>query len=412
VPAILGKGEEDGSVLAYFERRQYEKATLRVLYSLLNLYPHGPQQVLADYPGIHSAIKGDFERGTPVAKSAVMVAAMVLAHTFETMTAKERVMLKDQVAAIKWDDFAAMIGDIRAGRRSEFPNGMMQGTLLVGVAILAVQGALNSGEIEPDDRALFMSEVTGALLGKSSADRASERLGNIFDEIVPTLRAGDDDKTRVLPSRRSEPEPPELSGFEADITLASGPMGIALVRTDNGQQITQRRSLIQDDLERIPRGLESYHFVNVTTRGGEIRSCIIAGPDNEVYGDRRAFWWALARVNVATTRVKADGTPMTELAFAHVHAMGRSFWDEATRRDSIEDMRDQLVLMRNTHFTVATKLIAEQADEAGKLGLEIALAMILATQSEDEKLEKFAFQQFRRFLWQEGEEPQEFWMHL
>jgi hypothetical protein len=45
------------------------------------------------------------------------------------------------------------------------------------------------------------------------------------------------------------------------------------------------------------------------------------------------------------------------------------------------------------------------------LGLEIALAMILATQSEDEKLEKFAFQQFKRFLWQDGEGPQEFRMH-
>jgi hypothetical protein len=184
------------------------------------------------------------------------------------------------------------------------------------------------------------------------------------------------------------------------------------VRTDNGEQITQHRSLSQDDLARIPRNFDSYHFVNLTTsRNGEICSCIIAGPDNVVYGDRRAFWWALARENVATTTAKANGTPMTETALARVRATGQGLWDEATRRNSIDQMRSQLVLMRNTHFTAAQKLIATQPDEPGKLGLEIALAMLLATQSEDEKLEKFAFQQFKRFLWQEGEGPQEFRMH-
>ena len=152
--------------------------------------------------------------------------------------------------------------------------------------------------------------------------------------------------------------------------------------------------------------------MNLTTSGsGEICSCIIAGPDNLIYGDRRAFWWALARENVATITAKANGTPMTEMAFARIHATGRGLWDEATRRNSIDQLRDQLVLLRNAHFTVAQKLIATQPDEPGKLGLEIALAMILATQSEDEKLEKFAFQQFKRFLWQESEGPQEFRMH-
>lgn len=397
-------------MLEYFKRRQHEKATLETLYSVLNLYPHGPQQVLTDYPGIRAAIKGHYENGMPAPKSAVMIAAMVLAHNFELMDPGERDMLRKQVAAINWGDFTRMIGELRSGRRREFPDGAMRGTLLVGVAIVSVQGMLNSGEIEPGDLELFISEVTGGLLGKSSDARSSERITKVLDDMVPTLSVGDDDKTRVLPSRRWEPNP-ELSGFEADIRLVPGPMGIALVRLDNGEQITQRRSLTQDDLEKIRRDLGSYHFVNLTTRGGEVCSCIIAGPDSEVHGDRRAFWWALARLNVATTTAKANGTPMTEMALAHIHAVGRGLWDEATKRDSIDHMRDQLVLMRNTHFTVAQKLIDEQPDEPGKLGLKIAMAMILATQSEDEKLEKFAFQQFKRFLWQEGEEPQEFWMH-
>lgn len=398
-------------MFAYFKRRQHEKATLETLYSVLSLYPHGPQRVLTDYQGIREAINDHYKNGVPAPKSAVMIAAMVLVDIFESLDPGERTMLKEQVAAINWGDFAGMIGEVRSGRQPAFPNVVTHGTLFVGVAIITAQDILNSGEIEPGDLKLFLSEVTGSLLGKSSDVRSSERLMTVLDNMAPTLGVGDDDKTPVLPSRRWELHP-ELSGFEADVTLVLGPTGIALMRADTGEQITQPCSLSQDDLAKIPSNFDSYHFVNLTTRGnGEICSCITAGPDKVVYGDRRAFWWALARENVATTTAKANGTPMTEMAFACIHATGRGLWDEATRRNSIDQLRDQLVLLRNTHFTMAQKLIATQPDEPGKLGLEIALAMILATQSEDEKLEKFAFQQFRRFLWKEGEEPEEFRIH-
>jgi hypothetical protein len=256
-------------VLAYLKRRQHEKATLEALYSVLTLYPKGPQQVLMDYPGIRSAIKGHYESGTSPAKSAVLITAIVLAHKFESMDAAERSMLKDQVAAINWDAFSKMVAEICSGRRRQFPDGMMQGTLLFGAAILSAQGILNSGEIDASDRDLFMSEVTGGLLDKSSEVRSSERITKVLDDMVPTLRVGDGDTTRVRSSRRGGDEP-ELSGFEADVKLVDGPMGIALVRTDNSQQITQRRSLSQDDLVKIPRDLGSYHFVNLTTRGGDI----------------------------------------------------------------------------------------------------------------------------------------------
>ena len=398
-------------MFAYFKRRQHEKATLETLYSVLSLYPQGPHRVLTDYRGIREAINDHYKNGMPAPKSAVMIAGMVLADICESLDPAERTMLKEQVAAINWGDFAGMIGEVRSRRQPASPNEMTHGTLFVGVAIITAQDILNRGQIEPDDLKLFLSEVTGSLLGKSSDVRSSGRLVTVLDNTVPTLSVGDDDKTRVLPSRPWELHP-ELSGFEADVTLVLGPTGITLVRTDSGEQITQHRSLRQDDLAKIPRNFDSYHFVNLTTsRNGEICSCILAGPDNVVYGDRRAFWWALARENVATTTAKANGTPMTETALARIRATGQGLWDEATRRNSVDQMRDQLVLMRNTHFTAAQKLIATQPDEPGKLGLEIALAMILATQSEDEKLEKFAFQQFKRFLWQDGEGPQEFRMH-
>lgn len=53
----------------------------------------------------------------------------------------------------------------------------------------------------------------------------------------------------------------------------------------------------------------------------------------------------------------------------------------------------------------------KESTESGRLGLDIALAMILATQSEDPRLEAFAYQIFKRFLWHPGEEPREFYHH-
>ena len=65
-------------MFAYFKRRQHEKATLETLYSVLSLYPHGPQRVLTDYQGIREAINDHYKNGVPAPKSAVMIAAMVL----------------------------------------------------------------------------------------------------------------------------------------------------------------------------------------------------------------------------------------------------------------------------------------------------------------------------------------------
>ena len=237
-------------MFAYFKRRQHEKATLETLYSVLSLYPQGPHRVLTDYQGIREAINDHYKNGMTAPKSAVMIAAMVLADIFESLDPSARTTLKEQVAAINWGDFAGMIGEVRSGRQPAFPNKVTHGTLFVGVAIITAQGILNSGKIEPGDLKLFLSEVTGSLLGKSSDVRSSERLGAKSSTTwCRPLALGMTTRREVLPSRPWELHP-ELSGFEADVTLLPGPTGIALVRT-NGEQIIQHRSLSQDDLARF-----------------------------------------------------------------------------------------------------------------------------------------------------------------
>jgi uncharacterized membrane protein YgcG len=99
-------------------------------------------------------------------------------------------------------------------------------------------------------------------------------------------------------------------------------------------------------------------------------------------------------------------TRLNPTALARVFAEARAMWDIAIKEaGSIERMRDLIVPLCNVHLTVISQM---KEKESAKLGLDIALAMVLATQSEDPRLEAFAYQRFKRFLWQPGEEPREF----
>jgi hypothetical protein len=133
---------------------------------------------------------------------------------------------------------------------------------------------------------------------------------------------------------------PPLAGIEVKVKLVPTPTGIALISEDDGKQITERRTLSQEDLQKIPRGLGVYRFINLRARSGEIYSCIIAGEDTQVFGNMRAFWWSLAKVQVRMIDVKARMTRMTPTALAHVHAAAREMWDTAIKEAHSIDLRD------------------------------------------------------------------------
>jgi hypothetical protein len=112
----------------------------------------------------------------------------------------------------------------------------------------------------------------------------------LLDKVLPDLREGD--QGPLLPRRSGDfSELPPLAGIEVKVKLVPTPTGIALISEDDGKQITERRTLSQEDLQKIPRGLGVYRFINLRARSGEIYSCIIAGEDTQVFGNMRAFWW-------------------------------------------------------------------------------------------------------------------------
>lgn len=204
---------------------------------------------------------------------------------------------------------------------------------------------------------------------------------------------------------------PPLSGSQTKVDLVYAANGITMIK-ENGQPVIERRSISQEDLREVPTDASECDFVNFTARSGEIYSCIIAQPDAQIYGSMRAFWWSLAKMHLEQISRELNYTKMTQLAFSHVFAHGRGMWDIVVEESgSIENMRDQLVPVRDLHLGVISQMKDQAPNKAASLGIDIALAMVLATQSEDQKLEAAAFKRLKKFLWQPGEEPKEFFEH-
>lgn len=228
--------------------------------------------------------------------------------------------------------------------------------------------------------------------------------------LVKELRL-ENDTGPLLSFANPEKGLPQLSGIQIKVKLVHAANGITMIKED-GQPVTERRSLSQEDLAKVPPDTDECHFVNFTAASGEIYSCIIAEPDAQIYGSMRAFWWSLAKMRLEGVSQAINYTKMTESAFSHVYANARGMWDIVVERSgSIDNMRDQLVPMRNVHLEVISQMKDGAENEAAKLGFDIALAMVLATQSEDPRLEAAAYSRFKNFLWQPGDEPKEFYQH-
>ncbi len=337
-----------------------------------------------------------------------MIAASVLANMFENLQQDDREAIRQQLAQVDFSHFKASLRG-----EDQLSSSIMGGTTLAALAFIMAETDFNQGEITEEQFRSFASEVWGALEGKTAHQRSAERVRDIIDETIgpPLLRDGEDDTSAVYPSQRSQIDLPDFNGTECRVHIVPTATGLALIRNEDGAEIRERRSLTQSDLEKVKReDWEDCRYVNLRTRGGEIVSCLIVGKESEIVGSPRAFWWALAKVSVHMTDVSAGDVRMSEYALARIHAEARSMWDTVVERSgSIDSLRDEPMYARNIHLNVISKLIDESENEAGKLGLKICKAMMLATQSEDGLLEAYAFQRFKRFFWRPGEEPEEFY---
>lgn len=397
-------------MVIFFAKRKFRNEVIARINAMLLFYPGGVKTLARNYPNLANAINDHFDQGDMThARSALLCASSIITNEFEALDQSDRDAIWQQMGKIDFAKFKeALRGNV------QIPRDIMAGTSLAGLALVMAEIDLNKGEIDQDNFDDFASEIKGALQGKEFAQRSYERMRDKMDETIgpPPLRDGEDDTSGILPSQRFLGDLPAFNGTECKVRITFTPTGYALVRKDDGVEIVERRSLTQSDLEKVRReDWDDCRFVDLHTRSREIVSCLIVGEESEVIGSKRAFWWALASVTVRLTDAHAGDLRMSVHALARVHAEARAMWDTVIERSSsIEKLREEPMYARSIHYEVLCKMINRADTEAGKLGLEICRAMVLATQSEDATLEAFAFERFKRFLWRPGEEPREFYM--
>jgi len=208
----------------------------------------------------------------------------------------------------------------------------------------------------------------------------------------------------------------ELNGFEEEVSIVRTKDGVVILKKGNGEQIS-RSLLTEDVIKQIPSDVTecvfAYFIVRSKYDGGDDKICsclIVNGDDVSIYGDRRAFWWSIAKGSLREIFLKINNTRMTDKSFAQVRVTANGVWQSAVDNDgSVEHMRDTIVLCRDTHLDVFSKLKTQYENNPSvKFGIDIAKAMVLTTQSEDLKLEGIAFERLKSFIWESGKEPQEF----
>lgn len=265
-----------------------------------------------------------------------------------------------------------------------------------------VAARLDDVHIEPPFNIVQTSDLRGRD-AKASLDRLMDGLRLKLGS--PSTRSGG-----VAQDQASWALPP-LQGQEMKVRVSWQPTGYVLVRADDGTMVKDRRNISQDDLARVPAGAQPCIFVNLQPNRGDLQSCIIAGPDSEVYGSMRAFWWSLARGKILTTSALLYGAGIRGERLAFVSVAAQSMWQSAIKQHPVVEMRDLMIFTRNIHLSVISDSLKAEQDPDLRLGLNIAFAMILATQSEDRKLEGVAYKRFKKYLWAPGDEPHEFAEH-
>lgn len=367
------------------------------------------RSLLQEFPGIEKAIKSGQENKRNKDELAINIAQVVLAATIDRMTDYDRLRkIADSLSVWAADDgIQTFKQDVAEGRIGELDGFELR----LRAALSFISEMQEAGRVENDMCERFLAELVGALDGLDADERERRRYLNIIENIKETLSAGENDDSKLMPVNYQRAAQEEFCGNEYRVSIVSTPSGLVMQQKDNGKAVTKRRSISQDILKQVPRDAENLIFANLPARSGQIYSCIIAEPKSDVFGDERAAWWSLAKSIVVVTEAKANGVRMTEMAHVHVHAVARAVWESAVAETPIEDMRDQLMRMRHIHFQVINQGMASAETEAQRLGREIALAMVMAVQSEDELLERFAYHSFKKFIWLQGEEPKEFWHH-
>lgn len=208
-----------------------------------------------------------------------------------------------------------------------------------------------------------------------------------------------------------------FSGFIRGVNLATTHDGIRLVDTVDGKPINEPHSISQMDLQRVPSDLAPYILASFRARSGATLSCIVVGKiyvRGTVYsGNERANRWYETAPHVKTVASLNKDWGLhahTSYRFEVGCGAARAIWYAAMEdAQTIQNMREHPLPRDGARGRAFLRWAYDEfSTDAVKDGCSIGNAMVDAVQSEDPKMEMFAYRNFKRFIWDPGQEPAEF----
>lgn len=393
-------------------RAEREKRFRTSLLALLAFYPGGLSDVFSSFPKVKIAHKLKEFADLGPEQAALRCAQLVLVRLAERFDAEAQLLTATELRTLDWEEFSQFARDYFENKQDSPPSEIQFSTTIFAMALVVGNFLLEKGVVEQPDLDDITQDVFGALDGLDENARLERRIGIAAHKAfgLPDHRVDEDDDEPFLEIRRSEDLPP-LSGKSFNIEFVDLTHGRIMIDDVTREHITERRSLTQEDLMSVPMDSPPYRFATLRTHNGELVSCITYGPDSEIIGDMRAFWWSFAATEVRLTDLALTNR-FTPKAMRAVCTAARAAWKTALEHDDLESMRDMPSYRRNFHFEAMSNYQETLETEHEVIGARVAKAMLMAVQSEDRILERHAFSRFREFLWLPGEEPDEFQEYL
>lgn len=396
----------------FWSRRRYRRAYETALTQMFAPYPSGINELFRQHPhikkifGRHSLA----DQNSPQALACI-AARPITRHLLSMLNDGECREVKEELQQLDFQLLTSSADAWANGMTIQLQDDLKLITNIVGWAAVIMERYSALELVDESVIGRYFDYVRGVLDGLSDEEIDAEELGNILHEGLglPTVTLGDDDRSRILPTLPSPSDPPNFIGRSVKIHIDIRGGELLLKRQSDGEVIWCSSSVKEDFLKNAPNGLHEGELAQIP-EDGIIRSCIIAGPEHNVYGDSAAFWWSFAKATVVTADVSLRAPRYSENAFDLLKIRARSIWERALEESdySVQYMRSCSPIMKNVHHEAISGLMTGDRNSIEFIGAKVALAMVVATFSLDRLLEERAFSLFGGLLWPTGDVPIEF----
>lgn len=396
----------------YWARRRFKKTYKNTLLDLLAEYPGGSRKLFADYPKAMNIFENeDYSLEAGPYDLAAQTAKLVVFNLIGLLSHEQRQSVLEDLRNIDW---AAKINTVNAkslGINGLFsPNGRLI-VQMVGNIVVKIDNMRRRDLVKDDIVDDFFYFVSGAIDGKTFEEVCNDQIRDVLHDAVglPTYKLDDNDRSRILPAIPGPERGLECNGTRLDVELIKQDDLSIIIRTEDARAIELQGWLSSDEIGRLPFNVPPYMYVECQTNEYGFQRCLIVGPDSEVFGSMRAFFWSLCATIVSVEVAMLGSARLTANARISAGLEAKNVWDAALKEaNDVDTLRNTPVYMQNIHFEALNNYIEGAESDLEKHGRRKGFAMVLASLSGDDLMERYAFEELGWFIWQGRNFPIEF----